>query len=62
MDKSSFWFQMKVDGRERKEVVGFIASHFGTQAVYRKTPSFEYLITESADREWRIDKNGAIWN
>jgi hypothetical protein len=60
MDKNSFWFQMKVASRERKEVAGLIASHFGTQAVYRKTPSFEYLINESDDREWRVDKNGAI--
>jgi hypothetical protein len=60
MDKNSFWIQMKVEGRERKVVAGLIASHFGTQAEYQKTPSFEYLIKESDDREWRIDKIGTL--
>ena len=55
-----FKFQMKVTGRERKEVAGLIASRFETQAVYQGAPSFEYLITEPTGREWRVDKTGAI--
>lgn len=60
MNKHSFRFQMQVTGRERKEVAGLIAGHFGTQAVYKGAPGFEYFITEPTGREWRVDKTGAI--
>jgi len=55
-----FKFQMRVTGRERKEVARLIASHFKTQAVYEGVPSFGYLIKEPTGREWRVDKTGAI--
>ncbi|MDR3565565.1 MAG: virulence-related protein [Negativicutes bacterium] len=55
-----FKLQMRVTGRERKEVAGLIASHFKTQAVYEGVPSFGYLIREPIGREWRVDKTGAI--
>lgn len=60
MDQNIFRFQMAVAGRERKEVAGLIAAHFGTQAVYKGAPGFEYSITEPTGREWRVDKAGAI--
>ena len=56
-----FKFQMKVTGRERKEVAGLIASHFKTQAVYNGAPSFGYLIKEPTGRQWIVDKTGAIF-
>lgn len=60
MDKDSFRIQMKVAGRERKEVAGLIAGHFGVQAVYQGAPGFGYLTTESTGRAWHVDKAGAI--
>jgi hypothetical protein len=60
VEKDSFRFQMKVAGRERKEVAGLIAGHFGVQAEYLGAPCFGYLITDTACREWRIDKSGIV--
>lgn len=60
MNKHSFRLQMQVAGRERKEVAGLIAGHFGTQAVYQGTRGFGYLITEPGGREWLVDKAGAV--
>ncbi len=52
--------KLRITGRERKEVAGLIAGYFGTQSVYQGAPSFGYLITEPAGREWLIDKTGTI--
>lgn len=60
MDRHGFKFQMQVAGRDRKEVAGLIASHFGVQAVYQGTRGFGYLITEPGRREWLVDKAGAV--
>lgn len=60
MAEHSFKFQMQVTGRERKEVAGLIASHFGVQAVYQGTRGFGYLTTEPGGREWLVDKAGAV--
>ncbi len=60
MKKHSFMLQMQVAGRERKEVAGIIAGHFGTQAAYKGAPGFEYLIAEPTGREWLVDKAGMI--
>ena len=60
MDRNSIKYQIKVEGRERKEVARLIANYFGTHPAYQGAPRFDYLITDATNREWRVDKTGAI--
>lgn len=60
MNQNTFIYSTGISGIPRKETVGIIAAHFGTEACYKGAPGFEYTVKDTEDKEWIVAKDGTV--
>jgi len=61
MQENKIIYSTGISGLSRKETAKTIAARFGTEAVYKGAPTFEYTARDKAGREWRIAKDGRFF-
>lgn len=60
MKENTFIFTTGITGINRKDAAGLIAGYFGTEAICKSAPGFEYIIPDNKGGEWQVDKKVAV--